>query len=57
MFYFLYKNILLKNSTNPSIVQITTNTQLKPNYPMYLFNLQITIDIRFKLNEFDLSIG
>ena len=48
---FFHKINLLKHSMNPSIIQITTNTQLKPNYPMYLFNLRITIDIQFKLND------
>jgi hypothetical protein len=49
MFYFL--ETLSKDSMNPFVVQITTNIQLKPNHPMYLFNQRITMDIQFKLNH------
>jgi hypothetical protein len=36
---------------NPTIKQITTNTQLKSNHPLYPFDKQITIDILFQLND------
>jgi hypothetical protein len=37
---------------NLSIVQITTNIQLKSNHPMYSFNHQITMDIQFEYPTF-----
>jgi hypothetical protein len=47
-----YKNDQLKYSTNPSILQITTDIQFKSNHPTYLFDfLQIMIDIQLKLND------
>jgi hypothetical protein len=50
MFDFFYKNNLLKHSMNPSIIQITKNTQLKSNHLMYPFDLQIIMGIQFQLN-------
>jgi hypothetical protein len=41
----------LKHSMNPSIVQTTTKTQFRSNHPAYSFDLQITMDTQFKLND------
>jgi hypothetical protein len=42
---------ILNHLMNPTIKQITTNTQLKSNHPLYPFDKQITIDILFQLND------
>jgi hypothetical protein len=42
---------MLKHLMNPTQKQITMNTHLKSNHPLYPFDKQITVDIIFQSNK------
>ena len=50
IFYCFYK-ILLKDSMNPTLLQKTTNIQLRSKDPMYPFEQRKTMDIQFQSKD------